>query len=314
MPLSIRILPQTEPEINPAGDCDLTLDNRRISARSFYASGSILPGGLKCKRHTVGVKLPEGAKRGVIQGFTPAARRRMLDVMMGIPWGELAAPDKYTAQHHTLFVTLTYPEEWPQDWPDWKRHLRTWQKRLDRWCKKQDLTYWGVWKLELQERGAPHFHILLSLSRVVSVRGFRDRFRRAWYEIVESGDKNHSIYGCNCNAVYENKRGALMRYLSKYLGKAWIAARETGRVWGMWGDVPQVNEGDVQFITRGAWVEFQRRLRKWGRRSRYLAQLHNSPGLRLFGEGMVLVQLLRGLDVVVESGGGSWYATDYDTV
>ena len=61
---------------------------------------------------------------------------------------------------------------------------------------------------------------------------------------------------------------------------------------------------EIEFVTRLAWVEFQRRIRRWGQKSPYLARLANAHGLRLFG-GTELLQLLRGLDIRLRSVAGT---------
>lgn len=64
-----------------------------------------------------------------------------------------------------MFVTLTYPDNFPGDPNAWKLHLKAWLKRLKREHPKAA----GFWKLELKARQsgesagqiAPHFHLLL---------------------------------------------------------------------------------------------------------------------------------------------------------
>ena len=54
------------------------------------------------------------------------------------------------------FITLTYPRQYP-DVKTAKQHLDKFRKRLRRRFPKAC----GVWKLELQKRGAPHFHLMM---------------------------------------------------------------------------------------------------------------------------------------------------------
>lgn len=56
-----------------------------------------------------------------------------------------------------MFLTLTYPAEFP-DCNTARRHRRAFEKRLRR--RYGDCVAL-VWRLELQKRGAPHFHILV---------------------------------------------------------------------------------------------------------------------------------------------------------
>ena len=64
-----------------------------------------------------------GGKRGRVKGFSRASRRRLLDVLNQI---------KRPAVQSALFVTLTYPGEWPKAWERWKRDIDTFGKRLRR--------------------------------------------------------------------------------------------------------------------------------------------------------------------------------------
>jgi hypothetical protein len=49
----------------------------------------------------------------------------------------------------------------------------------------------AIWKLELQDRGAPHFHLLIFGLRYLPAA----LLARRWYEIVGSGDVNHLSAG-----------------------------------------------------------------------------------------------------------------------
>jgi hypothetical protein len=55
------------------------------------------------------------------------------------------------------FLTLTYPDDWPERWEEWKAHL----KRLFDLLRHKHPGVSAVWKLEYQKRGAPHFHLIV---------------------------------------------------------------------------------------------------------------------------------------------------------
>ena len=83
----------------------------------------------------------ESRPRGIISKFSPASRRRLL----------------FTARNSPslrVLVTLTYPEKYPLDGAVCKEHLR----QMIQWCKRQGAEC-GIWILEFQKRGAPHFHL-----------------------------------------------------------------------------------------------------------------------------------------------------------
>lgn len=284
----------------------LPLDDGHISVRDpwpAYVQGHLLPGGLVVKQTGLGGPQVGGGDRGPVCGFSGSSRRRLTEKLMGIPWGDVAGSDPHAARVHAIFTTLTYPAEYPEDWAACKAHLHSIRLRLERlpWVPLE----WALWKAEVQQRGAPHFHLVIAFEELVSIRQFEDWARQAWFEVVGSGDLEHLRHGVDVRALYESKasRGHLMAYLTKYVAKVWQTVEEggdpvvTGRVWGTWGDVPRVVLFEVAFPERQGWVQFQRRVRRWARRSRYLAHLANAHGLRLFG-GTELLQLLRGLDVI----------------
>lgn len=74
-------------------------------------------------------------------------------------------------------VTLTYPGDWESVAPDGrmvKRHLEAFIKRFERaWGQEWS----GLWKLEFQERGAPHFHLFM-----VPPVGYAGQYRQLMHE------------------------------------------------------------------------------------------------------------------------------------
>ena len=95
-----------------------------------------------------------GGKRGIIKRFSAGSRRRLLRGLNRVKRDLLP-----------IFVTLTYPDNFPGNPRVWKAHLNAWLKRL----KRQHPQAAGFWKLELKHRQsganageiAPHFHLLL---------------------------------------------------------------------------------------------------------------------------------------------------------
>ena len=163
-----------------------------------------------------------GGKRGAITGFSRGSRRRLMVLMSKIPEGS-----KLPA-----FVTLTYPFVFPTP-AGAKSHLDNFLKRFARAFPMAG----AIWKLEPQDRGAPHFHLLVwgvdlaDLSRWVP---------QNWYQIAGGGDKLHYRWHSgllgnkHCVQAVNSHRGVIA-YASKYLGKSfeqtnWVY---TGRFWGV---------------------------------------------------------------------------------
>ena len=125
-----------------------------------------------------------------------------------------------------LFVTLTYPARWDPDPERWKRDLHAWVRRLLRRYPHASV----IWRLEFQERGAPHFHLLVFGVEFIPARWVS----RTWAEVVGSGDPRHERAGTRVERV-RSWRG-VMRYASKYLAKPQEGPTGwTGRVWGVYG-------------------------------------------------------------------------------
>lgn len=159
-----------------------------------------------------------GGLRGRCGLFSRGSRRRLMRRM-----GQLQN------ETQALFVTLTYPAAWPGDWQLWKVHL-------DRFCKRLKRKFAGaglMWKLEPQQRGAPHFHLI-----VFGVDWMPPAWlARAWYECVGSGDELHLLAGTQVQRV-RSARGCRL-YAAKYLGKVidelpeGVNWEEVGRWWGI---------------------------------------------------------------------------------
>ena len=154
-----------------------------------------------------------GGVRGEITGLSRQARRRMLLVSRNC--------DCLFAE-----VTLTYPGAFPCEGRLVKYHV----KRLLQELRRHGLA--GLWFLEFQERGAPHFHLF--------VDGFVDRAWLAftWYGIVGSEDERHLEAGTEVSRIRKPHAAAV--YVAKYAAKMAqksvpLQYRSVGRFWGRFG-------------------------------------------------------------------------------
>lgn len=139
------------------------------------------------------------------------------------------------------FLTLTYPDEYTNDGVRIKRDLATMIKRLKRMGVDG-----GIWFLEFQNRGAPHFHCFLNKWPKSGVSGVA----HAWFEVVGSGDQKHldwhlgKLSGRPC-LEWMRKPHAASYYACKYAVKAEQKSvpelyQNVGRFWGYWGDMKPV--------------------------------------------------------------------------
>jgi hypothetical protein len=188
--------------------------------------------------------------RGQIDGFSPRSRRRMM-VELNKVRRDVPLP---------LFLTLTYPKQWPGDWKTWKGHLNHFAVALRR-------AYPGVsafWKIEPQERGAPHFHLLCwGASRVpwqwlaarwasiihgVKIEGYPvvpgkvgARLFRAWARSAGFAPEVRATLEAGTRVEEVRTWNGVASYASKYLGKSVEGFRGVGRFWGIIGrkDLPR---------------------------------------------------------------------------
>jgi hypothetical protein len=129
------------------------------------------------------------------------------------------------AHQKALFLTLTYPREYPAD-DVAKRHLDTFAKRISR--KWPNAAF--VWRIEAQKRGAPHFHLLVYGVEFVP----KAWLSRVWYEIVGSKDDRHLRAGTQ--VAYCHTIRQVLHYASKYAAKEEQGVRPIeGRQWGVKG-------------------------------------------------------------------------------
>lgn len=287
-------------EMSPLGCSDglagrLGLVSPPISPRvafSSFARVEVREGGLVVKKHVLSPCLAGGGLRGVVRGFSQASRSRMVRRLMAVAWSELLS-GRHSQRVYSLFVTLTYPDIFSDAHERWKRDIDTFSKRLSRHIGSAAF----LWKMELKTRKsgdnkgsvAPHFHLLCYFPNSIDIADFRGWLSLAWYEIVGSGDDKHFRAGTQAVRCYGSV-GKLMAYMCKYLCKDFQTEIETGRCWGEVGQLPN---GEIYTFDLD-YVEFCRRVRRWGCASRFLRSVNCPSGFVVFGE---CVCLIRGLVV-----------------
>ena len=92
------------------------------------------------------------------------------------------------------FVTLTYPRQFSMDFNVWKRDLDTFLKRLRRYAAMHQLDdleieFRYLWKLEFQQRMAPHYHLLVFGLPADLKQEFKEWCSRVWFEITGSSER-----------------------------------------------------------------------------------------------------------------------------
>jgi hypothetical protein len=131
------------------------------------------------------------------------------------------------ALSRSLFVTLTYPRQFPSDPGIYTRDLDTFSKRLRRTFPHSS----ALWKLEFQQRGAPHYHLLVMGVPFLA----RAWLSRAWFAVVNSGDDKHLRAGTQVQRCHSARKACA--YAAKYVAKVsdCVPVWHTGRFWGAIG-------------------------------------------------------------------------------
>lgn len=266
-----------------------------ISEQTLRGRASVCPGGI-CLKTTGAAPAPSSrGDRGPIAGLSAAARSRLLLKLVRIPFSDVPA--------HAL--TLTWHNGFSPEPAKWHAQLHSWEVKLSR-----DWAAFGpslVWMQEFQERGAPHFHVVVCWKREPVLAQLRRWVAASWNAIAEPGDEQHRRAGTRVDRIEaRHSKGAkkLLVYLVKHAGKSKQKHRRdpgsgedlpTGKMWDVFGELPQLVLADVD-LAAGELVQLWRRLRRWGRASSFLSRMGKQfPGGVVIGAGPDLAQLLRGL-------------------
>jgi len=133
-----------------------------------------------------------------------------------------------------IFVTLTYPHEYPEDTEVCKNHLKALRKRLQR----KFGTFAALWRMGIQQRGAWHFHLLLFVGQSIGQVGELRRFiSSSWHEVTGKASEGHLHAGTRVVAVRRWKQAT--SYVERYMAKPeeFPQGLQTGRIWGIWNEI-----------------------------------------------------------------------------
>jgi hypothetical protein len=155
-----------------------------------------------------------GGTRQKITGFSERSRRLLRR------WVHAIHRDA-----QCLFMTLTYHETDP--------HPREAKTHLDTFCKRM-MRQWPeaavVWKMEPQERGTVHFHLLVYNVPFIPAQ----QISAVWHDITPESSPQHRKAGVDIERGVHQNDGKLAAYLAKYMDKVVSADWEDpGRFWGI---------------------------------------------------------------------------------
>lgn len=151
---------------------------------------------------------PEPPKRGAVNSFSRASRRRLIKTFMRLQSSLLHAP---------YFVTLTF-----HHWEESERrppheYLNIFLTDL----KRNYPTSLYLWRLELQRRGAPHYHLIIWFPAGEAEPDdddFRSYVRDAWHRIADPDSQDHKKHGTRVDRAESYRRAFL--YVCKYTAKS----------------------------------------------------------------------------------------------
>lgn len=161
-----------------------------------------------------------GGARGAIQTFSRQSRKRLLQLF--------ATVDEDAVAGNCLFVTLTYPAEFTSSPVRWHADLQAFLARLSYRYPRAS----AIWRLELQERGAPHFHLLIFGYAYIPWTWFV----AAWGAIAHENDVNEGARSTKVERIRSWRKGIV--YVAKYCAKLApdVAPGGLGRCWGVHQD------------------------------------------------------------------------------
>ena len=141
-----------------------------------------------------------GGKREQIKGLSKGSRRRLVHLI-----------NSFGPTEQAFFVTLTMREA-SEDFKEWKK----WLNRTLTAMRYSFPTLSGIWRLEFQKRGTPHFHLLLFTNESTDFKVLRAKIKSYWRNAV--GNKNSSsFHSCKVEKVRDVKKSGF--YLAIYQAK-----------------------------------------------------------------------------------------------
>jgi hypothetical protein len=217
---------------------------------SYHQGASLVD--LQGPRPTVKAASSRPAKRQQIGDWSRASRHHLRQFLASLRIDDLKA---------ALVITLTYPAEFPapEQFKTYKNHLRVFNQALHRRFPGAS----GVWKLEFQQRGAAHFHLLAFGLHGEALDTLRTWITARWYALAHNSDKHLGSAACEVDPVKHH--GGFIHYMASYIAKndQTRPGDFTGRYWGVFNRqrLP-IGELHTLELTPQQWVRVRRLARK----------------------------------------------------
>jgi len=187
-------------------------------------------------------------KRGEVAEFSRNSRKRLIRLFASVNMTTLSPP---------VFITLTYHHGHKKNPRIAVKHLNTWLQHI----RNRVPRFFYIWRLELQKRGAPHFHIICFFEKgnlLLEDDAFISDLERAWHRIADPKSRAHRKFGFKKESLSSYKKA--FAYLSKYVAKESNETKFkfTGRRWGKSANLP-VNPLFSLCLTEDVYLN----IRKW---------------------------------------------------
>jgi len=246
------------------------LDYMRSSARCIVETSE---NGLRIHQlpKTTAKNKPPCGHSTEIFGSSDSSLRRAKRKLERIDYG-LFSSGKYVYKKRGFFFSLTWHKKNPSRCG--KAELRAFQMRLKRRFRRISI----FWRLEWQERGSPHYHMIICVPEPVALGYMEEWVWKNWIDII--GEPT----ACAQDVIGIFGRGVrLIQYLVGYAAKQDVKTPDipTGRTWGFVGEpFPQILRRCCE-IKYSEFRLFIRRVRRWSRgKSFYLERAR--PEIRGF--------------------------------
>lgn len=201
-----------------------------------------------------------GGLRGAVTTFSAQSRKRFMKKIYILQ-----------SSSRCLWVTLTQPAAFVGS-TGARRMAKLWTARVRR--AYPDAC--GLWRIQPQKRGAPHFHIMVYgiPADGLDVKSVRVALAKMWTAVVVGGIENGSQlsaksrgqiarYGCDV-AEMDTSTG-VQRYASRYLSRTDAVGNNAvrGRQWGVFNrDALPVSRTDAVTVTRAVAQNVVRAVRR----------------------------------------------------
>lgn len=230
------LMPQNETQKTKSGtNLASSLDNSPyLPARSKLYFNSFTLNLYNPSKNPV-IKPPTKHKRGDIKEFSRKSRRRMLLKLSRF---------NYDSYFTKLFFTTTFHNIYPKSKKDTKDYLLRIIKRIER----IDPAFTIIWRVEIQKRGAPHFHFILLLDKALNGKDkllYCKKLKNAWGDITS--DINKFSYSVGSDVRELNSNHKTFMYIAKYSAKYIDGSKvlKLGRFWGVRGNIITFNNIEI---------------------------------------------------------------------